>query len=367
MIADATDFSALPLFAAANSRKGFVSFYGDIFSNSHIERRYIVKGGPGTGKSSFLRRVADDAVKRRCSVEYYRCSSDPSSLDGIVIDGRISVIDGTAPHSADTELAGARDEIIDLGAFWNSHALYKSRKTIEKIAEEKRKYYAEAYRFLSICGIYSDINTSLTDSAVKGDKLSASARRSVNNIEEIFGKKKKRACGRLQAGLKSSVGMSGCVSLDSYERAALRLHVIDDCYKTGHLYLAVIINEALLRGFSLRVSYDPIEINFPDAVCFLDTGDCFVIGGKCAVEAGLRINSRVNMKRFVSSEELRTIREEWRFNEKAYNSALNSACESLARAGERHFDLEKIYVKAMDFDAQNEFCEAFLRKYPEFL
>ena len=358
-----TDFSSLPLFAAANNKKGFVSFYGDIFANSKIERRYIVKGGPGTGKSSFLQRVAAHAESGGYSVEYYRCSSDPSSLDGIIIDGRISVIDGTAPHSEDTSLAGARDELVDLGAFWNSHKLFQSRRFIEALSAEKREYYAQAYRFLSACGTYFDINSSMTDRMIKKEKLIASVHRSIKNIEELAGNIKNNGKGSALAGLRASVGMSGCVCLDSYERAALRLHVVDDFYKMGHLYLSAIINECIARGYSLRVSYNPIEISCPDAVCILNTGDCFVIGANDDIKA----YSRINMKRFASADEIRTIREEWRSNERAYNSALSSACECLARAGDSHFKLEKIYIDAMDFDAQNKFCEAFLRKYSEFL
>ena len=73
-------------FAAANSRDGFVSFYGSIFGSENIKKRYLIKGGPGTGKSTFIRRVAGRAEAEGYSVEYYRCSSDPDSLDGALID-----------------------------------------------------------------------------------------------------------------------------------------------------------------------------------------------------------------------------------------------------------------------------------------
>ena len=49
------------LFAASNSGKGFCSYYGDIFSEKTILRRYLIKGGPGTGKSSFMREIAQRA------------------------------------------------------------------------------------------------------------------------------------------------------------------------------------------------------------------------------------------------------------------------------------------------------------------
>ena len=61
-----------PLFAAANSGRGFVSFYENIFNAPNIVRRYLIKGGPGTGKSSFMRRVAAFAEDNGYPVEYYR-------------------------------------------------------------------------------------------------------------------------------------------------------------------------------------------------------------------------------------------------------------------------------------------------------
>ena len=44
-------------FAASNSCEGFKSYYGEIFAGPGIERLYVIKGGPGTGKSHFMRTV----------------------------------------------------------------------------------------------------------------------------------------------------------------------------------------------------------------------------------------------------------------------------------------------------------------------
>ena len=113
------------LFAAANSGEGFKSFYGEIFSPERLLRRYLIKGGAGSGKSSLMRRVAQAVSSRGHCVEYYYCSSDPNSLDGITIsDMGISFIDGTAPHVYEPTCVGAFEEIINLGAFWNRDVLF---------------------------------------------------------------------------------------------------------------------------------------------------------------------------------------------------------------------------------------------------
>ena len=73
-------FDGGSLFAGANSAAGFVSFYETILFDEEIERIYILKGGPGTGKSRFMKDAALLAVERGFSVERYSCSSDPDSL-----------------------------------------------------------------------------------------------------------------------------------------------------------------------------------------------------------------------------------------------------------------------------------------------
>ena len=58
---------------------------------------YILKGGPGTGKSTLMKRVA--AAFDGEPISLYHCSSDESSLDAVVLEDRgVVIVDGTAPH-----------------------------------------------------------------------------------------------------------------------------------------------------------------------------------------------------------------------------------------------------------------------------
>ena len=76
-------------FAAANSGEGFVSYFGEVFRPEEFQQIYIIKGGPGTGKSYFMRQVAEAAERQGENVVYWYCSSDPDSLDGITV-GRMT-------------------------------------------------------------------------------------------------------------------------------------------------------------------------------------------------------------------------------------------------------------------------------------
>ncbi|MTI48455.1 ATPase [Sporosalibacterium faouarense] len=86
------------VFPGGNTSKGFFSYYDYIIEND-ANRIFVIKGGPGTGKSSMMKKVAQDMLDRGYDVEYHHCSSDNNSIDGIVIPKlRVAMIDGTAPH-----------------------------------------------------------------------------------------------------------------------------------------------------------------------------------------------------------------------------------------------------------------------------
>ena len=50
-------------FAGANTEAGFCGSYPEIAGESSLTRLYIVKGGPGTGKSTLMRRVGEATMR----------------------------------------------------------------------------------------------------------------------------------------------------------------------------------------------------------------------------------------------------------------------------------------------------------------
>ncbi|MHB9059512.1 MAG: ATPase, partial [Bacillota bacterium] len=85
------------VFPGGNTSQGFKSFY-DYIIRPDATRIFVLKGGPGVGKSSFMRKIATELVDLGFDVEFMCCSSDNGSLDGVVIPAiGVAMIDGTAP------------------------------------------------------------------------------------------------------------------------------------------------------------------------------------------------------------------------------------------------------------------------------
>ena len=336
-------------FAAANTADGFVSFFDEVFFSPRIERRYIIKGGPGTGKSSLMRRLAGRAADDGFEVEYYYCSSDTDSLDGIVIGSRIAVFDGTAPHSYDAAVAGARDELINLGEFWDSEALYERVGEIEALMERKKRAYFEAYGYLNAAKSIRRVADEVALRCVDYPKLLAAVARTYASIEIPRGAPLSVITRQTHA-----MGARGEVELSTHKRAARRTHVINDYYGTAYLYLCEILSLARSRGGRIEISRDPLDTSRPKGMLFLDTGDYFTVSDVPQSESEARL---INMKRFVSPEKIGKIRFSYRTAMRAYTDVRALALAALHKAGEAHASLEEIYVPCMDFERQRGLLE----------
>lgn len=135
-------------FLGANSRRGFVSLYQD-FPPATDAFLHILKSGPGTGKSSFLRRIGKEAEARGLDIHYVLCSGDPDSLDGIYIpDLKQAWVDGTAPHVIEPRIFGADTDYVNLGAFFRKSFDPHEIERLQKLNAAYKGKYGSAYRLL---------------------------------------------------------------------------------------------------------------------------------------------------------------------------------------------------------------------------
>lgn len=346
-------------FAAANSGLGFYSFYGEVFGNGEIARRYIIKGGPGTGKSRFMRESADHARSCGYPVEYYYCSSDPTSLDGIIIDhptkGRTCIIDGTAPHDCDADIPGARDEIIDLGAFWDPHKLSELRGEIERLMRKKSIAYKKASEALR--AVFELTRTAKEEAyaSIKKEKLDNASQRILRGVDasDVYFER---------IGLRSSFGMFGECTLDTYTSVCDDIIIIDDSLSLAHAYLESILSH--LRRFSISSyrSYSSIDPEKLDAV-YIPSMSLSLISDVSGICVSLeKCRKRINMQKFVESESLKEIKYDVRSCEKAIKELKARGESEMERMREAHFELERIYIDAMDFSAKEEFSEKWIEE-----
>ena len=114
-----SELNQLPMFfLGANAPGGFVSAFGKAYDPMDGWRVYIIKGGPGTGKSTLMKKAAALLAEKDDSVFLSPCTGDPWSLDAVTAENqKVMLLDGTAPHVVEPQYPGVCESLIDLGSW----------------------------------------------------------------------------------------------------------------------------------------------------------------------------------------------------------------------------------------------------------
>ena len=168
-------------FLGSSGKNGFFSCFSQLTPKIDGQYTYIIKGGPGTGKSSMMKKIAEEMEKREIECERIYCSSDPSSLDGVIFPSlRVSIADGTSPHIMDPDYPGASAEIINLGDCWNKEKLRENREKIIELTDKNKACHQRSRRFIeSAFSIYGD-GEKICRESLDGERLMCYATRVAN-------------------------------------------------------------------------------------------------------------------------------------------------------------------------------------------
>jgi len=122
-------------FFGASTPDGTVNYIDGL--TAELKNRYFIKGRPGTGKSTFLKKLASCAERNGYDTEVYYCSFDKKSLDMVVVrDLSFAVFDSTAPHEVFPTRNG--DGVLD---FYAEAGLFG----IDEKHSGKLKYISQKY------------------------------------------------------------------------------------------------------------------------------------------------------------------------------------------------------------------------------
>jgi hypothetical protein len=141
-------------FLGASTPEGPIHFISNLTEG--LNKRYFIKGRPGTGKSTVLRKVLKAAREKGFDVESYHCGFDPDSLDMIILkELGVAIYDSTHPHECFPEVGN--DEIIDMYKECVKEGTDEKYKTqLDKIAHRYKEKIKEGTEYLRIAKGFSD-------------------------------------------------------------------------------------------------------------------------------------------------------------------------------------------------------------------
>lgn len=322
-------------FPGANTGIGFVNSFSGINPPWAAPcYTYVLKGGPGVGKNTLMKKAVEAAEKAGYEAEEFRCASDPQSFDAVRIpDMGVILLDGTAPHIIDPVIPGAADEIVNLGHFINQKKFTGKRYLLKSLFDENSRHYRTAFAYLK---------------AARDIKLSSiAAVREVMNLDlvhrdisEIFsqnepGESKRRLFSR-------SITPEGVIDFsDTLFGGTKQINISGPCG-------AVIMEAAKSFGGRLEFFMDPVTGDIPMHIRLED----MVLSNSEAVSDSFSIEYFLT----------KPIPDFIEFNDEQIRLLTEKACDEISMCRQIHDEIEAIYRPFVDYEKVNRETEELFAK-----
>ncbi len=350
-------------FTAANTANGFFSYFNEFISDKSLNHVYLIKGGPGTGKSTFMKKIATAFAEKGATVERIFCSSDKDSLDGIkVYEKGIAVIDATPPHAFDMKYAGARESIIDLSKFWNEQLLTENKNDIILLTDRISEKYQGVYKLLKIAGNINEWRTKIIDSNLDNDKITMHIKKVIKQNAIAPLKSRPTVTNRFV----SAIGQNGAYNNNhTIDRLCDEYILFDDKIEIGHIMLTKIHLCFNRLGYDSILFHSPIlpetrleHIVIPQLrLGFVTIGHIF--SPEFEREKAIKI---INTKCYINNNFYKQNKNKILFSKKAEKEMILQASQEISEIKSLHDRLENYYICAMDYEKLNEFSDKFIKK-----
>jgi hypothetical protein len=348
----------LNYFAGGNTARGFHSLFDSNLQG--LDRLFILKGGPGTGKSSLMKAIGAELSEKGYDLEYIHCSSDNHSIDGVIIPAlKAGIVDGTAPHVIEPQAPGAVDEYINLGEAWDSKALAGKKEEITSLASQISSSFAAAYEtFAEALKIHDEWEKIYIENMnfQKADELTKKL------IQTFYANMKLNKTPSVKHRYLGAATPTGAVDFvpNLTEDIRKRYFIKGRPGSGKSTMLKKLAAEAENRGFDIEIYHCGFDPHSLDMIIVRELGLAIFDstapheyfpsrdGDEIIDMYDITINSGTDE---IYAEQIKDI-------STRYKNKMSEAISYLARAKSLHDELEEIYVDAMDFEAVERIKES---------
>lgn len=342
-------------YPGGNTPKGFFSYYDYIMSQEKAVKIFCMKGGPGTGKSTFMRKIGEQLLDEGHDVDFLLCSSDPGSLDGIVIkDKNIAIIDGTAPHIVDPKNPGAVDSIINLGEYWDEDGIRSRRDEILITGDNIKRCYENVYKYLRAASeIYKGMEELYSLAAKDEEMYKNTASLVYRELSHRELSQHRGSDSRFFAGAITPEGIVNTVEslIESCDNVyILRIPV----GMNGNIFFEGFRENAAARGLDTESYYCPLDPdNKTEHLIIPEISTAIVSSNRYhkvpAVSAAV-----IDMRLYLKYELLEKHKDTIARGEEKLDELLELAVSCLKDAKASHDILEEMYIPNMNFEKIEE-------------
>ena len=346
-------------FLGANTPAGFVGFADELYSVADGWQVYLIKGGAGTGKSSLMKTIYRRLLP--LEGEAILCSSDPSSLDGLIYPTlKYAILDATAPHVLEPRCWGAVEQIVPLSWCVDETAMRPLAGEILAATAENREAHQHCCRYLRAASALLRENRRLGEAALDREKVARlAARIAKREFEGASGE------GRITHRFLSAVTPQGHLVLtETLQALCPRIYTIEDEQGAAARYLLAELEKharaAGLDGYACPCPLSPDSgaehLLFPSIGVGFTTSNAFH-------KADFPVYRRIHASRFCTGDAANAKRQLQSFNRRAARELLQQACKMSAQAKSAHDCMEAYSIAAMDWERATEMGERVVQVF----
>ncbi len=338
-------------FLGALSPSGFTGWFREAAADPAVTA-WLIKAGPGCGKSTFMRRLAvvdaaRPAARGAHRIERIHCSSDPDSLDGVLFtDIGALFLDATAPHTLDCKYPGAAERIVSLYDTLDNGSLAANRAAVLTAGKRNASLLQQAgAQFALACGVLTQ-RRALAAQALDAEKLRRFARRLAAKTMPV---RRGAVPGTREHRLLSAPTPQGLVVYrDTVLSLADTVYALQDPCGVAAPLLDILAAHARANGYAAILCHCASDQTRLDHVILPELRLAFVTSNPWhpMTFAGQK---NLHMRRFLDPEAMRALRRELNAQRRTADALLTRTAALQRRAKAVHDELEKYYIAAADF------------------
>lgn len=349
-------------FPGNNTPNGYFSFFDQVLPWHEAQKIFIIKGGPGAGKSTLFKKLSRELIKQDIDIELLYCTADKDSIDGLIIVGHnIALFDGTAPHVLDPKYVGCVDEIINFGELWDEEGIKQHKEKIIALQHKKKIHYKSAYNYLIAAKVILDDIKNINKNIVNHRLIDLTTDEIIDSIFKDVKVSEKRSYQRHL--FASAITPDGYVNyLDSlFENAKKRFIIIGEPGTGKSTLIKRVLDLAVLKGFNADVFHCPMDVESVEHILIKDLDCAFITSVKPHTLNVIREDDViVDLNSTIYSSKLVDFKDELKISNTTYWGLIDRAIELLYKAKTLHGQLEEIYASNMNFEKVDVIQEKIL-------
>ena len=329
-------------YLGANTPEGLYSLYHKYIHDD--DRLFIIKGSPGSGKSTFMKKLAAEMEPYGLETELIHCSGDPDSLDGVYFpELGIAYADGTAPHVLEPVFAGVRETYLNFAECLDTEGLWRDREQIYEFNSKYKGEYQKAYSALAAAkAAMKEVYDGIADLNAKEQtvkKAASLARRVLKKFDSAPSVKER---------FTDALTCKGWIRrYDTIQTLAEEIYLVDSAFGLNWLFAETVAKKAVENNWNVIICRDPL---YPERIAHVIVPQaCLAVVSGCGTELPQWNAGTIRLDSVLSKGTIRDAKDIVVKRRKMYDELISEGQEHLAGAKEYHDRLEAVYRPHADF------------------